>query len=176
MNRKASEGRKVPCRIPIAGAVSHPVFGEVAGVYHAAVVALGNGIQGGHPKARGHIDTGLPAGLMAQFVLHFGHQGLESRADIHAVVLDSQVLDEPVGIINIRLHPVGHGYANHPVHSQRLCTQRGTHAAVLATRNAQHGIAPFPVFFKPVPYPLYALVFYFYCVKHSFFLQKYTKD
>ena len=138
-------------------------------MHHAAVIALRNSIEGGHPQARRHIDARLGRSLVPQLRLHFLHQRLESASDVHIVMPDTQVVNEFEGIVNVRLHTIGHGYADYALTAQCLYAQGSGNAAVLAAGNAQHGATALSVFLEPVPYPLYALILNFSCVEHSLF-------
>ena len=169
LHREAAQGGKVAGGISVAGAVTHPILGEVAGIGHTAVVALGDGIQGRHTQAGGHVDARLGAGRMPQLVLHLGHEGLEGGTDIDVIPLDSQMFDQLDRVRDIRLDTVGHGDADDTVLAQSLNAQGGADAAVLASGNAYHGIATFTILLEPVADPLDARVLYFFCVKHKLF-------
>ena len=51
------------------------------------------------------------------------------------------------------------------VYAKGFGTEACHHAAVLAARDADDGVAAFSVHFKPVADPLHDLVFYLFCVK-----------
>ena len=106
---------------------------------------------------------------MPQLRLHFFHQRFKRTSDVHIVALDTQVVNELDGIVNIRLYAIGHGYANYALPAQCLYAQSSGNAAVLTAGNAQHGIAAFSVFLKPVLYPPDTGILNFFCVKHSLF-------
>ena len=133
------DGRERARAVAVDGAVADPVLGEVGGVDHdARVHALGDGVQRRHADAGGKVDGGLAAGLDAE-ARHLAQNAARAAVNIERVVADVQHVDKAVGIVDVRLHAVGHQHADDILATVGRHAQRRRDGAVLAARNADDG-------------------------------------
>ena len=49
LNCQFAQRTEIPCAVPVPRRIADPVFAEIAGVGHASVHRLRNGVSGGHP-------------------------------------------------------------------------------------------------------------------------------
>ena len=125
--------------VAVHSAVAHPVLGEIGGVQHdAAVLALGDGVQGQHPHPGGQVHRGLAAGLHTQ-AGHLIQDALGAALDVEHIVADAQELHQAVGIVDVRLDAVGHQHAHHVFLSIGRHGQGRHGGAVLAAGDADDG-------------------------------------
>ena len=89
---------------------------------------------------------------------------------IYDIVADAEVTDKQLCHIYIRLLAARHQHADDPVLAQRLNAERRDDRAVLAAGYSDNGVAALSVFLKEIAYPLYAVVFYLFSVKHNLLL------
>lgn len=167
LNRQMRQGAEIAGCVAVAGGVAHPVLGEVAGIDHAAVAALADGIDRCHADARGQVHDALVGEGQSRRDRIF--DALHGVVDIDLEAPDAQMVAEQVGHINIELLAVRHQNADDPVLAERLNADGGGHGAVLAAGNAQNGVAVGAVFRKEVPDPSDALSGHFFNVKHFYY-------
>ena len=80
-------------------------------------------------------------------------------------MFDSEMFDERMRDIYIRLIAVGKKNSDYPVFSQSFCTQCCNYRTVFSSWDGYNSIASGTVFIKPVSYPRDNIIFYFLCIK-----------
>ena len=125
--------------VAVNGAVAYPVLGQIGGVEDdAAGKGLRHGVEGGHADAGGQVHHRLAARLQTRF-FHLLQHALHGVVDVDGAVGDLQVLHQTVGIVDVRLHAVGHQHAVHILPAVGRHSQRRHGGAVLPAGNADDG-------------------------------------
>ena len=139
LGRVHAERRERARAVAVDRAVADPVLGEVRGIDDdAALLALRDGIQRRHADAGRQVHLRLAARVDAH-ARHLVENAARAAVNIERVVADVQHVDKAVGIVDVRLHAVGHQHADDILATVGRHAQRRRDGAVLAARNADDG-------------------------------------